>query len=397
MKRIVAFIVLLMFTLTPIVRACSSPADTYAVEVVLNGPGVSADLKTLGNASNVLLDNGTFVYRSHYDPRLYVMLWNASDGPHVRVQIPVEWESQTVSVASLNVSILVTDEALENLRSDGWNVIDNTTFERNRVKIFLFPARGSECTSDADCATGGCSGEACAPREMARNIVTPCVYREWYSCLGMTTCGCVNGVCTWKPNPAFERCLRDNGVDPARVIRAGQFELRVEAVNKPDGEVGASVKDFLGAFGVSCDIPLTLVKTSVRRLSPSVDPSEVNASAALLADLDWLADNGVINVSESDLNAIVKVADWGYAGPNSHIGWYEAGNGTYAWMPYYKSKNPRLVRCFSRTFPVYKLPNGTAYFDSSSTTTVNTLTGLTVCGPGLAVLLLLIVPLLRRR
>ncbi|ASJ08130.1 hypothetical protein A3L11_02360 [Thermococcus siculi] len=397
MKRLAALAILLIFAITPIVNACMSPADSYAVEVVLNKPGVAYDVGRLDQAQNVAFEDGTYLYRSHHDPRLYVMVWNASDGPHVRVQIPVEWREESVSVASLNVSIIVTNETLKKLRSDGWNVVNNATFERNGVKIALSPVKGSECTSDADCATGGCSGEVCAPKEEASKIVTPCVYREWYSCLGMTGCGCVNGMCTWKPNPAFEACLRDHGIDPARVIRAGYFEMRVEAINESDDEVNAAVRDFLGAFGISCNAPLTLVKTSVSRLSPEVEPSEVNASEALLAELRWLMDNGVVNLSDSDLEAIAGVAEWGYSGHNSHIGWYETENGGHAWIPYHKSKNPRLVKCFSRTFPTYEIPNGTAYFEANTSTTVNTLTGLTVCGPGLVVLALLLVPLIRRR
>lgn len=402
MRRVMAFLVLLMFMVTPLVRACMSPADAYAVEVVLNKPGINYNLWRFDAAHNVLSTNGTFIFRSHYDKRLYVLVWNASDGLHVRVGIPIERKSQTVSVASLNVSLLITEGALGKLRAEGWNITGNKTFERNGVRISLSPDRGGECTSDADCATGGCSGEVCAPNEVASKIVTPCVYRAWYDCLGMTTCGCLNGVCTWKPNPQFEACLRERGVDPADVVRAGQFELKVEAMNKSDGEVSAAVKDFLNAFGVFCDVSLTLVKTSVVRPSPAVDPSEVNASAALLAELGWLADNGVINVSESDINAIVKVAKWGFAGYNLKIGWYETGNGSYAWMPYGESKNPELVRCSSGTAPVYALPNGTAYFGptvtappTDSQTSPEGAQG--ICGPASVVILPLLLLLFRRR
>ncbi|WP_148883109.1 CGP-CTERM-anchored Cys-rich protein [Thermococcus aciditolerans] len=376
MKRLAALIVLIMFTLTPIVKACMSPADTYAVEVVLNKPGITYRPYPAFNAlHNAIVKNGTFIFRSHYDRRLYVRLWNESDGPHLRVQIPVEWKTIDVSRASLNLSILITEETLEKLRADGWNVTDNTTFERNGVRISLTPVTGKECTSDADCATGGCSGEVCAPKKEAREIVTPCVYKPWYDCLSLTSCGCVR-----------------------------YFELEVEGVNRSDDEVNAAVKDFLSAFGISCDVPLTLVKTSVTRLSPSLDPSEVNASKALKAELEWLIETGALRMDESDVEGVLRAAEWGNAGHNSHIGWYETGNGTFAWIPYDESLNPLLVRCFTREVPVYELPNGTAYVgptltkppSGDSTTTSGSTKG-EVCGPGIVVLLALIAALAGRR
>ena len=413
MKRLAAFVVLLMFTLTPLVSACMSPADSYAVEVVLNKPGiVYRPYPSFAALHNALIENGTFIFRSHYDERLYVLLWNASDGPHLKVGIPLRPVVVNVSRASLNVSILVTEEALEKLREDGWKISENTTFERNGVTITLIPVRGGECTSDADCATGGCSGEVCAPKNEASKIVTPCVYRPWYSCLGLTSCGCVNGLCTWKPNPAFESCLREHGVDPAKVIKAGYFEVRVEGVNKSDGELNAAVKDFLGAFGISCSSPLTLVKVLTTELSPAVDPSEVNASAAIKAELEWLKGVGALKINETDIEEISRVAKWGFAGHNGRIGWYETANGTYAWIPYFRSRNPSLIKCVSKDVPEYRLPNGTAYVGPTSTqppsmsssTSTEGFSGVSsptaghsgICGPGLIVLLAL-AGLLRKR
>ncbi|QDA30396.1 eight-cysteine-cluster domain-containing protein [Thermococcus indicus] len=403
MKRALAMVILLMFTVTPLVRACMTPADSYAVEVVLNKPGITSELWRLEIAHHVLIENDTFVFRSHYDKRLYVLVWNASDGLHIKVGIPVEWKTEDVSMGSLNVSLLITPDVLERLKDDGWRVSDNTTFERKGVKITLLPVKGSQCTSDADCATGGCSGEVCAPKEEAPKIVTPCVYKPWYDCLSLTSCGCLNGLCTWKPDPAFETCLREHGIDPSRVVRAGYFELKVEAIDKSDDEVNVAVKDFLGAFGVSCNSPLTLVETAVTRLSPAIDPSEVNASEAIKAELEWMKEPGIVNLSERDVGEISTVAQWGFAGHNGRIGWYEGANGSYAWMPYYRSRNPSLIKCVSNAFQSYNLPNGTAYVGptltkppSGTPTTTSGSTKGEVCGPGIVALLALLAALGRR-
>lgn len=257
--------------------------------------------------------------------------------------------------------------------------------------ITLRPVNAGECTSNSECGTGGCSGEVCAPKGEASKMVTPCVYRPWYSCFALTSCGCVNGVCTWKPNPTFERCLREHGVDPSKVIRSGYFELKIRGINKPDEDINASVKDFLGAFGVSCSAPLILVKTSVTRLSPQVDPSEANASRAVKAELEWLRNVAALEIDDADVGAIAKVAEWGFAGHNGKIGWYEAKNGSYAWMPYYKSRNPLLIRCSSREVPSYELSNGTAYVGPTPTQRGQEPSTPTspprICGPGVMILL----------
>jgi len=415
MRRLIAFVVLLMFAMSPLVGACMSPADNYAVEVVLNKPGiVYKPYPSFAALHNALIENGTFIFRSHHDKRLYVLLWNASDGLHVKVGIPLEWRTVDVSMASLNISILITGEAIEKLRDDGWSISNNTTFERNGVMITLIPVRGGECSSDADCVAGGCSGEVCAPKNESSKIVTPCVYKPWYSCFALTMCGCVNGRCTWKPNPDFEKCLRENGIDPAKVIKAGYFELKVEAVNKSGEAVNGEVKNFLEAFGVSCRTSLPLVRTAIMRLSPVVDPSEVNASAAIKAELEWLKSVGALKINETDIEEISQVAKWGFAGHNGGIGWYETTSGGYAWIPYYQSKNPSLIKCVSNEVPTYKLPNGTAYvgptstqppsvssststegFSRVSSTTTAGQSG--ICGPGLMVLLALVGLFLGRR
>ncbi|ASJ05468.1 CGP-CTERM-anchored Cys-rich protein [Thermococcus barossii] len=401
MKRVLGFVILLMLTVTPLVRACITPADSYAVEVVLNKPGISYDLSRFNAAHNVLSKNGAFIFRSHYDGRLYVIVWNESDGLHVRVGIPIEWRTYSISRAAFNASLLVTKDAIERLKADGWKTLDNATFARNGITIALVPV-GGECTFDADCATGGCSGEVCAPKKEAMEIVTPCVYREWYDCLSLTNCGCVNGICTWKPNDAFESCLREHGVEPSRVIRAGTIRVEVVAVNKDREEVEGAVKDFLGAFGISCDTVLTFVEDTGREPVPRVDPGTVNASTAVRTELEWLKEGDIVRIDENDIARIAVLARWGFAGHNSKIGWYETKDGTQAWIPYHRSRNPELVRCFSRVSATYDIPNGTAYFGPTATappSASETARGESggVCGPGAVVLLTLLVALTRRR
>lgn len=414
MKRLVAFLILLMFTLTPLVRACITPGDYYAVGVALNRPGITYNLSRLMEAHNVISEGNALIYRSHYDERLYVLVWNASDGLHVRVGIPINWTNSSVLRASFNASLILTGDVLEKLRSEGWDTVDNTTFTRDGVIVSLIPVKETECSSDSDCATGGCNGEVCAPKEEAGKIVTPCVYKSWYSCLSLSTCGCVNGTCTWKPNPDFKACLKEHGVDPSSVIRAGRTAVYVTAVEKTPEEAEASVEEFMHAFGVSCNMSIKFEKHTDKVPAPLVDPRTLKASKAIKTELEWLREWGVIEISKEDVEEIAGIARWGYAGQNSHIGWYETKNGTFSWIPYHESRNPRLVKCSSIGVPTYRLPNGTAYFDSStvspSSPTASTTTtvpssssssppeeGGGICGPAFSVVLILLVPLFRKR
>ena len=64
-----------------------------------------------------------------------------------------------------------------------------------------------ECASDSDCAPAGCSSQICAPSEKASEIITTCEYREEYSCLKLTSCGCINNKCQWLENDGYTECI----------------------------------------------------------------------------------------------------------------------------------------------------------------------------------------------
>lgn len=66
-----------------------------------------------------------------------------------------------------------------------------------------------ECRSDNDCATGGCSGEICGPKEKVKNIVTACIYKPEYVCLQYTSCKCIQGKCQWERTKEYEECLKN--------------------------------------------------------------------------------------------------------------------------------------------------------------------------------------------
>ncbi len=57
------------------------------------------------------------------------------------------------------------------------------------------PEREGECTTDAECATAGCSSEVCLPAVRVPEIMTTCEVLPCFAVLG--ACGCREGRCTW--------------------------------------------------------------------------------------------------------------------------------------------------------------------------------------------------------
>jgi hypothetical protein len=75
---------------------CFNPTDFFATEVVLNRPGISYSLEPIKRADNVSVKEGAFVYRSHFDDRIAVLLKEIEEGAlkglSLRIQIPTRVE-----------------------------------------------------------------------------------------------------------------------------------------------------------------------------------------------------------------------------------------------------------------------------------------------------------------
>jgi len=74
---------------------CFNPTDLFATEAVLSKPGASYDLALIESADNVSFDEGAFIYRSHFDNSVAVILTEVDEGDFlkglsVKVQIPTE-------------------------------------------------------------------------------------------------------------------------------------------------------------------------------------------------------------------------------------------------------------------------------------------------------------------
>lgn len=66
-----------------------------------------------------------------------------------------------------------------------------------------------ECITNSDCATGGCSGEICGPKDKVKNILSTCIMKPEYSCLKYTSCKCIDGKCQWEITKKYLECLEN--------------------------------------------------------------------------------------------------------------------------------------------------------------------------------------------
>jgi eight-cysteine-cluster-containing protein len=70
--------------------------------------------------------------------------------------------------------------------------------QSSRIGDFCGRSTNGQCSSDADCITGGCSGQVCQSKN-EEPIITTCEYRDCYNPqpYGLT-CGCKASKCQWK-------------------------------------------------------------------------------------------------------------------------------------------------------------------------------------------------------
>ncbi|MFA4669454.1 CGP-CTERM-anchored Cys-rich protein [Pyrococcus kukulkanii] len=371
MRKVIPLILLLLFV--PLAEACIFPQDFYAVEVELNKG--SYDLSPLLNAKNVVEYEGKIIYKSHYDPRLIVILWSGEWGVgikenerylHIRIQIPTK-RVKEVRYSEEFQGVFPVDKIKERGKNLGWEVGEYSLVKDN-VTIVLTKLKGFECKDNSDCKIAGCSKELCVPRN--ESPFSACVYREWYRCFNFTRCGCYNGFCTWLPNEEFLKCLKEHNVTLDLVIKA-RVSVGIEVKGNVTQERIREIKEVLG-----CDVPLNFTERWEWRVVPSVNPETINASEAIKTELKWLKSVGVIEIGDKDIEEIAKVAKWGYAGYNARIGFYDG-----RWMPYSNYSGAVLIKCGGPAYEEYPTPTSTPVLPSSKG----------VCGPGIILLLTILV------
>ena len=94
----------------------------------------------------------------------------------------------------------------------------------------------TECTTDADCVKGGCSGTICQSKD-AEPIFTTCEYLPEYECYKQIKCGCIDSKCQWSKITEFDGEKRNiNGKSTQMRINSQAFSVLLYALGVPKGD-----------------------------------------------------------------------------------------------------------------------------------------------------------------
>ncbi|MEM1690919.1 MAG: hypothetical protein QXG48_03980 [Thermofilaceae archaeon] len=384
--------------------ACFSPADIYAVEVVLNKPGVEYDLSKLTGAREIEYANGVgYAYRSHSDPRLIVVLSEQrvnDDAKHlaVRVQAPVAWREYKTLTCSIpppchsnlreSISLPVSPREGEAEVALGTLTLNSSCYLRFK------PVLSAQTEGNASLIVSGSLllkevvegieyrismpcllsvGEGCArilaliPGYDAPMLVKPGAYEvtltlSWSTSTQTTLtvlrlnieCSCT----PWAPLPRELGWELEEGVltkriggATLRVSSSGGFCQIVIEGAADLSEVKGELEKLFEAISLGAELirKCELVETVDSRLTLAEQVSEDDVKAALKAELEWLVENRVVSGLEpADTALIAAAAKLGYAGWNQRLVWYEGG-----WIPYSQVPGATLVRCVTGVHPEF--------------------------------------------
>ena len=151
---------------SPALAACFGAADLYAVEVVLNKPGVEYDLAKLAGAEGVaevdyFIAYAAYMYRSHYDERLVVVV-SVQGLRYANVRAAGSGPAFAVAVRGLRVSVERLAEGVDRARSElGWRVeARELPGGRGAALTFTKEVKGAEVEvslSVLEAASGNCT------------------------------------------------------------------------------------------------------------------------------------------------------------------------------------------------------------------------------------------------
>lgn len=335
--------------------ACANPTDSFATEVLLNKPGLSYDLSGVAQAEGVTLHKGEVspsgveivtrevptpqeavtgkeaaqpeegetqteieatIYRSHYDPRVAVVLSESGIGPEareylsVRIKIPTqEFYSSTPLVEVRLVGQMdVASLDVEQAQALGWEI---------RI-------------SGGGSWTVGGGDEEDDEGNGGRDNEGEVISRDAYT-------------------------LRKGDLQ-VHIMAAGrtslmetEVEVTVNDTTSLSDEVRSEVARVLVVIGFAADEQAALQNADVESkvnewmdLAEAVDVSagEFDWQEAMRTELAWLGDKGVISgLSDAEIEEIAAACERGVAGYNSRIV-FEAGQ----WLPYRKTSQPLLLK-----------------------------------------------------
>lgn len=403
MKKSLSMAVLLAVVVAlRLAGACFSPADNYAVEVVLNKPGVSYDLSRLSGASRVRYTGGdAYAYRSHYDERLIVLLHEQEvlGGKYlgVRVQVPVEAERVTIFECKLPIppscdTVVRIGKKVQVAAGTGGATLDLGTISFDAPTPAVFKLSMRVDRRDVNLTVSGLltlEGATTGAEEggvggRSYNISMPCLFSQGEPCYRVMMLipgydaplrieeGAYRATLAlnWRasgeavlfieelvigcegralPQPLsgwrVEGCRLVKSVGSARVAvdpKSCTCVIEVpDSAAAPPPEAERELRKLLSAMGVGAAELEYEAYTIDAKVRPAVEVGDEEVKRALEGELKWLIENGVVEgLTREDVEAIVSAARLGRAGWNGRLVWYEG-----SWVSYSEVPGAKLLRC----------------------------------------------------
>ena len=274
----IALLVVMSFI---IADACFDPTDRGSIEVVLNKPGIEYNVSILNDLRDVVKLEGrygiAYAYRSHYNTSILVIISlqpltlrrDADKYLAIRVESPIKEEKVCEETCSLEINL---DKVV--------------TIDENKAKSL-----GWYCESSSSSGYGrGYLSKTIDSTDVRIYIIT------------------------------------DKGMGT-------KIDITMTIGNKNEfTRAVAEVRILLNeAFKPSIDVEenqFICKERSYQTMQPVF--SEYDMKQALMTELKWLRDIGVINgLSDEELSRIIEAAKIGYAGWNSRLIYYSNN-----WIPY---------------------------------------------------------------
>ena len=374
-------------------------SDAPEPQMVVLDKGVTGVVTVDSEPVKTRTELDAIIYRSHHNPDVAVILsedhipingeWNDDRYLSVKIQVPTKKVHRSVPFVEIELTgnTSIVDLDLNASTDLGWKVTeyerkDACTLEKNNIRINMhsgvrYPpmpdeedmspdelkrikelhremeSRGeiastthiSIAVEDAETLeVRDIDDERCNWQPPGMDVLGPCemvvgyYYDKRYGCTCLSGCTKPAGIPFDSSEECEAVCGRGAGNEIADVLVAiGFFEDEQEALEEiSNWEQRTSEWD---------------------DLEPAIDVSGFNYVTALIVELDWLSENGVIeNLTERDLDGMRKVAYQGTAGFNSRVV-YEDGR----WLPYSETGNPMLLRGIDcGGFSITELPGGVA-------------------------------------
>lgn len=329
MKKIIFFMFILAFSLISVFHAsgiCVNNADNYASEVLLNSPEVSYNLKIFNSARNILIQGNQYILASQYSPNLALILEEQSSplsGLSVRLQIPVKSEEPTLPF----VKFVATSSRTLNFSEGNYNNWRISCTQDNPVSQCEFIKDGNTILASL------VSGRYDLTFELRGNF---------------TDCGSCDGRCIVSGKTCISKSLKND----------------LEGLLKHFNLISYSIEEVLSSYRV-----ISSGKSQITDLIPE-SSQDIDWQEAMKQELKRLKTNGIVLITDSDIEKISELSIEGKAGQNSRIVYGENIYSEKKWLYYYETKFPTLTNLNNcAELPKSLVPTGMVVFTSQQIST----------------------------